>query len=188
MDVHTLPSWPIGENSNSSHLRELCPQRDYRKCFVRATKLRYNVSELQFVPPRGQDAAHAAASVFPGCSSSHPVRRGHLDSLHSFSASALQPTEHVLHRAPHPGRIKRLAMRLEQAAKSRQAALPGSLGCDSSVSALGQQLVLLLGVPSRGGDMLAATRRRAPLPESCAGLSGGSRNFRARSFSRRAGS
>ena len=68
-----VPSFPIGENANKSVYHEVCPQRDYRRCFGKALQRRYPSPDL-FGPtgyPRREDpsvdAAAHARRLFPGC-------------------------------------------------------------------------------------------------------------------------
>eukprot|EP00966_Prymnesium_polylepis_P308224 7122747-Prymnesium_polylepis.1 len=76
----------------------------------------------------------------------------------SFAVSALRAPG-VGMPAPLPGAA--LVQRLERAARERAARQQRRLSCDSTVVALSSQLLLLLGVPSKGVDPLASRRRDA---------------------------
>ena len=158
-DVRILPTAPFLENGNASDYERLCPHRDYRACFVRSLKQRYDVHELQFVPPRGQPAAAAARSMFPRCALNRTLRSGLPTAFDdSFVARALAPAANHVHKPREAGT---LAARLQRAARERSTRAHRRLSCDSSASALDAALLIVFGIPSMGTDRLATLRRRA---------------------------
>ena len=168
----SLPFFSFGENANTSELQRLCPQRDYRACFVRATKAHYHVADIQFNRPRTQPPAAAATKSFPACSKPAVEAPPSLSDAatqlptpsrgESFVVSALRghqpvPPSVVL---PTGDRLSLLAARLSAAASSRPASASSPLGCDSPASAIDARALLLIGLPSAAGKKGASYRRR----------------------------
>ena len=171
--AHSLPSFPMGRNSNASVFAKLCPRRDYVGCFSAAMTARYPSLELFGATgwPRREDplldaAAHAArlhrsCAVFDARTSSPPpsatpaLQRsaGVANSLadspeESFTSSALRGTTST--RLAGFELADRAALRSQLREASHRAlisASDGRLRCGSSSRQLDERLLVLIGLP-----------------------------------------
>jgi len=153
------PFVPIGQNSNSSELRSLCPKRDYNRCFYRFLSDKYPNKELFAFRSMRAAAAERAAVLFPadGCaaspqaSSAAAVGQSFAHFALAEASLALQPSadttpELTVERQAERAQAIALAARLPSTASPPPAS--GRLHCDDPATLLNAKTFLMVGVPS----------------------------------------
>ena len=156
------PAVPIGENSNTSVLRGLCPNQHYPSCFGKALRQKYKLHTV-FRKGGFYEPVESAAALFPGCAPL-PRRAAAPSDGPSFVDLALEPSTRDATAAPptadEAAAVRGLQGRLRDARKAARGAHGGArLVCDSSAARLDGEAQLLLGVPSYHGP--TASGRRA---------------------------